>query len=57
MKIVITVSDFGAMLHTGADLDRTSLVVEIPTPDFVKPYLENREGYSGVVSLSVLKEQ
>ena len=55
MKIVITVSDFGAMMHTGADIQRESIVVEVPTPEFIKPYLENKQGTFGTISLSILK--
>jgi hypothetical protein len=59
MKIVFTISDFGAMMNIGADIDRTSYVVNIKDEDIPKDimdYISGEKGNSWTVSLSILKD-
>jgi hypothetical protein len=60
MKIVFTISDFGAMTHIGADIDRKSYVVNIKDEDIPKDvmnYVSGEKGNSWTVSLSIVKEK
>lgn len=45
MKLVITLSDYGAALHCGADVERESFIIDIPSdliPIQVKKAIEWR---------------
>jgi hypothetical protein len=44
MKIVVTVTDVGGVIHCGGDVARKSAIIEIPedqVPSIVKNYFEN----------------
>lgn len=59
MKLIFTVCDFGAMMHTGADLERYSYEVEVDDskiPEKVKSVLGENTGYHGTVSISIKQE-
>ena len=60
MKIVVTISDFGAAMNIGGDTIRTSHIIDVPTkniPEKLKEYFASKEmqKYS-TISLSILGE-
>jgi len=60
IKIVATLSDFGAAANIGGDVENTSEIIEIPTkniPPRLKAYIENGDTDKWrTVSFSLLKE-
>jgi len=59
MKIVVTISDFGAAAHIGGDVERESEIMEIPD-DIISPmlkvHLEKRKRQRKAISEGVSGE-
>lgn len=60
MKIVVTISDYGAAMNIGGEVNRTSYIVDVPTkniPEKLKEYFAKKSlrSYS-TFSLSLLNE-
>lgn len=60
IKIIVTISDFGAAMHIGGDVIRFSHIIDVPTkniPIKLKEYFKDKDmqKYS-TISLSILKE-
>ena len=60
LKIVATIADYGALMHLGADVERTSFIINVPTqniPEEIKRYLGKSKTPSySTLSFSLLKE-
>lgn len=61
LKIVATISDFGAAANIGGDTERESFIIEVPTKNIPEPLKEflNRsadEKQWQTLSLSILNE-
>lgn len=60
LKIVATISDYGAAMHIGGDVERVSHIIDIPTsiiPEAIKEFLkENGRPSHATLSFSLLKE-
>jgi len=57
MKIVATVADYAALMHTGGDLERYSYIIEIPDENIPEGIKRAKEkGHHCTVSLSFLQE-
>ena len=57
IKIIATVSDATMQMHTGADLERESAIIAVPTaniPRIVKQYFEDNNNKT--ISFSLLDE-
>lgn len=60
MKIVFTISDFGAAANIGGDTERSSFIVDVPDehiPHKVRDHFENKNNKWQTLSLSVLDER
>ena len=61
IKIIATISDYGAAAHVGGDVIKTSHVINIPTnniPLKLKEYLENKQLRAlSTLSFSLLDEE
>lgn len=60
LKLVVTIADFGAAINLGADVERVSEIMDIPTnniPPGLKGYLEDPKirKYQ-TISISILEE-
>jgi len=46
LRIVATISDFGAAANVGSEVERTSVIIEVPTnniPERLKKYLKEED--------------
>jgi len=61
IKIVATISNYGAAANIGGDVERTSMIIEIPTkniPERLKRHLENTEAKKWeTLSFSLLDQE